>query len=358
VSTERPVESAAQTESDLRKRIKHLEEALADIAQRKESLKTGYSDTFDQAGVGIAHVSPTGAFLDVNAHFCDMLGMSREQLGATTFQAITYEPDLDKNLEALAALLRGEIPGYRMEKRYLRANGELIWVDLTVSAHRGSDGEPIKLISIISDITEKKAAEERQEFLLGELNHRTKNLIAVVQAIVNQTAANAESVADLKAKITRRLVSMTASQDAMVAKDGRQAMVRDLVEAQLAIVLAADDPRIVATGPDLSLDANATRVIGMALHELCTNACKYGALSLLSGEVHISWAVEPERAGRFTMTWVERGGPKVTPPGRVGFGRRVVELMVMNSTNGTVKLVFNPEGVEWHFSAPLSAILA
>jgi len=132
--------------------------------------------------------------------------------------------------------------------------------------------------------------------------------------------------------------------------------VRDLVDAQMAIVVALDDPRIVATGPDLSLDANATRVIGMALHELCTNACKYGALSLLSGQVHITWAVEG--ADRCTMAWVERGGPGVTPPSRVGFGRRVVELMVMNSTNGTVNLVFSPEGVEWHFSAPLSAILA
>src|SRR5690606_21107553 len=137
--------------------------------------------------------------------------------------------------------------------------------------------------------------------------HRTKNLIAVVQAIVNQAAAKAESVSEVKAAITHRLASMSASQDALVAKDGRQARVRDLVEAQLAIVLAPGDPRIVVTGPDLLLDPDATRVIGMALHELCTNACKYGALSIVTGEVAITWAVEPEGAGRFTMAWVERG---------------------------------------------------
>lgn len=344
------------TEAALRRRIAELEAALLDVTQRKESLKSGYSETFDQAGVGIAHVSLSGQFIDVNAAFCEMMGMSREELGALNFQAITYGPDLDQNLDALAALKRGDVPGYRMEKRYVRANGEIIWVDLTVSANRGQDGLPIKLISIISDISEKKLAEERQEFLLGELNHRTKNLISVVQAIINQTAGTAGSVPELKASLSHRLASMAASQDALLAKDGRQATVRDLVAAQLTIVLAPDDKRICVSGPDLLLEPDATRVISMALHELITNACKYGALSRPTGEVHIAWAVDPTNTGEFTMSWVERNGPTVAPPTRVGFGRRVIERMVTGSTNGTVKLVFEPAGVEWRLSAPLSNI--
>lgn len=356
MSLSEDLDSGDVAEAALRARIAELEAALLDVTQRKASLKSDYNETFDQAGVGIAHVSLSGEFLDVNAFFCNMLGMSRDELAALSFQAITYAPDLDNNLDALAALRRGELPGYRMEKRYVRGNGEIIWVDLTVSAHRGPDGLPIKLISVISDISEKKLAEERQEFLLGELNHRTKNLISVVQAIVNQTAGTAASVPELKESLSHRLASMAASQDALLAKDGRQATVRDLVEAQLAIVLAPDDKRIKASGPELLLEPDATRVISMALHELITNACKYGALSRPTGEVHIAWAVEAGDDGDFSMSWVERQGPTVVPPTRVGFGRRVIERMVTGSTNGTVKLAFEPEGVEWRLSAPLSNI--
>lgn len=343
-------------EAVLRTRIGELESALLDVTQRKASLTSGYNDTFDQAGVGIAHVSLSGQFIDVNAFFCDMMGMSRQELAKLSFQAVTYAPDLDENLDALAALNSGELRGYRIEKRYVRATGEIIWVDVTVSAHRDQNGCPIKLISVISDISEKKLAEERQEFLLGELNHRTKNLISVVQAIVNQTAGTASSVPELKESLSHRLASMAASQDALLAKDGRQATVRDLVKAQLAIVLAPDDKRINAGGPDLLLEPDATRVISMALHELITNACKYGALSRPTGEVHITWAVASDDADEFTMSWLERRGPTVVQPTRVGFGRRVIERMVTGSTNGTVTLTFDPEGVEWRLRAPLSNI--
>lgn len=344
------------TEASLRARINELESELANVTQLKESLKTGYSDMFDQAGVGIAHVSLSGQFIDVNSRFCEMLGMGREQLAGASFRDITYEPDVNGNLDALDALKRGDISGYRMEKRYVKSNGEIFWADLTVSAHRAQNGELIKLISVISDISEKKQNEERQEFLLGELNHRTKNLISVVQAIINQTAGTAGSVTALKESLSQRLASMAASQDALLARDGRRAMVRDLVEAQLAIVLPPHDARIASAGPDILLEPDATRVISMALHELITNACKYGALSRPTGEVHIVWAAEVDGAEQFTMSWTERNGPAVVPPTRVGFGRRVIERMVTSGTNGTVNLAFEPAGVEWRLSAPLSNI--
>ena len=349
-------EVALKTDAELRLRIRELEDALADVSQRKESLKAGYKETFDLAGVGIAHVSITGQFLDVNARFCEMTGMTREELSRATFKDITYEPDLARNLAKFDALMRGEIPGYRLEKRYRRPNGELFWVDLTVSAHLGPDGKPLKLISIISDITEWKAAEERQEFLLGELSHRTKNLLTVVQAIVSQTAAKTNSVDELKTMIADRLSSMAASQNALIASDGRQATVGELVAAQLAIVLAPGDPRISVEGPEILLGANATRVIGMALHELTTNACKYGALSMATGKLQVAWSVEEDEPGRFSFSWIERDGPEVQQPTRVGFGRRVIERMVVNSTNGAVELKFDPEGVAWLFSAPLNGI--
>lgn len=312
-----------------------------------------YRETFEHAGVGIAHVSASGQFLDVNKRFCELMGLSRDALARVRFQDLTYPHDLDSNLALFDELLAGKIPGYRIEKRYVRANGELFWADLTVSVVRNEAGHPIKLISIINDITRQKADEERLKFLLGELSHRTKNLTAVLQAVVNQAFARSASREEMRAAIMDRLVGIAASQSALEAHDSGNAAIRDLVALQLAAFLSRDDPRISAEGPDLVLRAGAARAIGMALHELGTNACKYGALSMPAGRVTLEWSIG---AGMFRMSWMERGGPEVRPPKRRGFGRLVIEQMVATSTGGDVKLTVDPQGIAWSLEAPAGAV--
>jgi len=337
----------------LEARILALEQEIDRLRARKESLTAGYRDTFEYAGVGIAHVALNGKFLHVNTRFCDMMGYDADAFDTLTFQDLTHPDDLDLNMKEFHRLLAGEISGYRLEKRYLRSTGKYIWVDLTVSVLRDETGQPQRLISVLSDITQRKADEERRNFLLGELSHRTKNLIAVVQVIVHRLSANARDVRELRAGILARLSAISASQDALTAEDNRAAAVRDVVVGQLGVLFARDDPRIDADGPDLVLNCNATRAIAMALHELATNACKYGALSCLSGRVTIRWCVE---GNLFSMSWTERGGPTVCDPVRKGFGRRVIESMVALSTNGTVQLSFVPQGVEWALKAPRAAV--
>lgn len=331
---------------------------LARLQQRKESLKAGYRETFEYAGVGIAHVTPAGRFLEANTRFCEMLGITPAALETLRFQDITYRDDLDQNLSMLERLTRGEIPGYRMQKRYVRANGELFWADLTVSAVRDENGRPLKLISIVNDITRQKADEERLKFLMGELSHRTKNLISVIQVIVNQAFAGAASLEQARAAIFDRLSAIAASQDALVAHQDRKADLSELVAFQLAVFLPRDDPRIVAEGPRVSLGAAAARAIGMALHELATNACKYGALSTTSGRVEIRWSIDAAEPNHFRMTWRERGGPEVRPPERRGFGRLIIEHMVATTTGGSVRLAFDPAGLAWSLEAPASVVCA
>jgi PAS domain S-box-containing protein len=340
------------------KRARALEKELTRLGERKERLKAGYRETFEHAGVGIAHVTPAGRFLEANNRFCEMMGLKPDALALLRFQDITFRDDVELNLSMLGGLLRGEIPGYRMQKRYVRSNGELFWADLTVSAVRDEEGRPVKLISVVNDITRQKADEERLKFLMGELSHRTKNLIAVIQAIVNQTCTAYDSSEGIRAALLDRLAGIAASQDALVIGQGEQARMRELVEFQLAVFLPPDDPRIEVDGPEMELCAAAVRAIGMALHELATNACKYGALSTTDGRVAIRWSVDAAETGAFRLSWSERGGPEVKPPTRWGFGRLVVEQMVATSTGGQVNLVFDPGGIEWTLQAPLSAVRA
>jgi PAS domain S-box-containing protein len=339
-------------------RSQTLEIELARLRERKERLKAGYRETFEQAGVGIAQVTPTGNFVEVNARFCEMMGLTREALLRLRFQDVTYSDDVDTNLSMLRALLRGETPGYRMQKRYVRANGELFWADLTVSAIRDEQNNPIKLISIVNDITRQKADEERLKFLMEELSHRTKNLISVIQALVNQACAANTSPEKIRAALLDRLSGIAASQDALIGHRREAAGMRELVEHQLAVFLPRGDTRIGIDGPELKLTGAAARAIGMALHELATNACKYGALSTTSGRVSIIWSIDTPEIGTLRMSWSEHNGPEVKPPGRRGFGRLVVEQMVAASTGGRVELTFDPAGVRWILNAPLPAVRA
>lgn len=322
------------------------------IAGREIIPKAEYRETFENAGVGIAFVSTSGAIVDANSRFCELVGRSRDSLASMQFQDLTYQADLEANLTQLNDLIEGKISGYRLEKRYVRSNGELLWADLTVSAIRDHTGRPTQLISIVQDITRQKANEERLRFLLGEITHRTKNMTAVVQAVVNQCFSRAETKEALRNAILDRLGGIAASQDALAAGGDQSASMRDLIGLQLSAFLPGGDARIILEGEDVMLLPDAARAIGMALHELGTNACKYGALSSQSGCVRIAWENE---AGVFRMSWREQDGPHVRPPERSGFGRLVIEKMVATSVAGDVNLNFNRDGVSWSLQAPSSA---
>ena len=305
--------------------------------------------------MGIAYVSISGAILDANSRFCELVGHSRETLASMRFHDLTYEHDLATNLALLDDLIEGKIPGYRLEKRYIRSNGELLWADLTVSAIRDETGRPTKLISVVQDITRQKATEERLNFLLGEVSHRTKNMTAVLQAVVNQCSLHTETKEALRSAVLERLAGIAASQDALTSGGHQSASMRELIGLQLSAFLPVGDPRIVLDGPDVMLLPGAARSIGMALHELGTNACKYGALSSPSGRVNIAWERD---AAVFTMTWREEGGPDVRAPERSGFGRLVIEKMVAASMAGEVTLRFEPDGVVWSLKAAVTAVCA
>jgi two-component sensor histidine kinase len=202
------------------------------------------------------------------------------------------------------------------------------------------------------DITARKRAEEQVDLLMREASHRAKNMLGLVQAIARQTATG--DVQDFIARFTERIQALAANQDLLVRHKWQGIDVRALVQAQLAHFADLIGPRINLKGPRLRLNAAASQTIGLALHELATNAGKYGALSTDAGRVDIGWQLDDDT---FTMSWIERDGPPVHPPERKGFGSTVTGAMVKRTLGGEVQLDYERSGLEWRLSCQAAGAL-
>jgi PAS domain S-box-containing protein len=214
---------------------------------------------------------------------------------------------------------------------------------LVIEPLRDDRGGIVGTTSVAVDITERKEAEDQLRLLLRELTHRSKNLLAVINAIARQTASRTRSVEDFLQRFSARLVAIGCSQDLLVADDWHGASLRTLVEQQLSAHADRFGGQIVIDGEDIVLKPEAIQNLGLALHELATNAQKYGALSKDSGRVRIHWQVGD--TAKLKLVWEELGGPPVTAPERSGFGRAMIETVVGRALEGDVKLTFPTSGV-------------
>jgi two-component sensor histidine kinase len=198
--------------------------------------------------------------------------------------------------------------------------------------------------SVAVDVSERKSNEDQLRLLLRELTHRCKNLLAVIHAIARQTASRTRSVEDFLDRFSARLVAIGASHDLLIADDWHGASLRMLVEQQLGDHADRFGDQIAIEGEDVMLKPEAVQNLGLALHELATNAQKYGSLSEPDGTVSIRWQF-CEEASKLRLTWQEKGGPPVRPPERSGFGRAMIETVVSRALEGDVNLSFPTKGV-------------
>jgi two-component sensor histidine kinase len=208
----------------------------------------------------------------------------------------------------------------------------------------------------IRDITERKRAEEHIRVLMAEVNHRAKNLLAVVQAVAHQTAKHGDP-ATAAARLSERIDGLAAGQDLLVKNHWQGVDVSELIVAQLAHFKELIGTRVFLDGPPAQLTAAAAQGIGMALHELSTNAVKYGALSNSEGHVQIMWRVLAYADSAFSMSWREQGGPKVSIPVRKGFGQVITGRMAEASVQGSVVVTYDEAGLVWAINAPLENVL-
>jgi PAS domain S-box-containing protein len=239
--------------------------------------------------------------------------------------------------------------------RLRRRDGKVCWVETQGLAHLGGAGRErhvVSFIGTVQDITERKERQEREHLLMREINHRAKNMLSVVDAIAHQTATRAPE--DFIVRFSERIQALAANQDLLIRNEWRGVEVEDLVCAQLAPFADLIGSRVVVRGPKLRLNAASAQAIGLALHELATNAGKYGALSTDRGRVNVCWGIDSDT---LTMSWTEHEGPPVSAPERRGFGSIVMETMVERSVGGAVDLDYAPPGLTWHLTCPAANAL-
>ncbi len=456
-----------------RRRAEEARRALADSEAR-------FQVTFENAPVGMAHLGPDLRWLRVNEALCRILGYRSDELTARSLGDISHPDDFADSLTRAEQMRQGKVDRFDVDKRYRRKDSSVVWVRVTVSCLRKSDGSVDYFVTVIEDIsarkhaeeelrkseerfrssllrsplpvllyddreqilavsrswlektgysreellrvedwttraygersgevlevirriistepepqpneltihtkdgqerlwsfvtsasgtesdgrrlfitvahdaTEQKAYEEQILFLMREVSHRAKNMLSLVQAIARQTAVHQPE--DFIRRFTERIRALAANQDLLVRNEWHGVDVEELVRAQLAPFGDLVGCRITAEGPRLRLAAAAAQAVGLALHELATNAGKYGALSTEKGRVEVRWRLDGDL---FAISWTERDGPSVQRPERHGFGSTVIDSMAKRTVGGEVQLDYAPAGLEWRLTCPAANAL-
>lgn len=309
------------------------------------------------AGVGVGRVDYLTDTISLDALAGQIFAMPAHQsIPRAEFHSRIHREDwpaVEKEVELLLAPKAPDV--IDVTHRILLPDGEVHWVRARKQVWFDNTGpvrRPVRGVFAVTDITKQHRAELQSEYLIGELHHRTKNLMAVVSSLVRQMSRHSRPE-DIASKLIDRLGALARNQDAMVKGDGRRIGIHAVLEPQVSALSHVPSGRMTLAGPDILLSDSASQVIAMVTHELLTNATKYGALSGEAGQVDIAWTAED---GQFTFNWSETGGPTVTPPDRTGFGSRILTSYLRAALEAEGKLDYRPEGVRFSFAAPLSSL--
>jgi PAS domain S-box-containing protein len=282
-------------------------------------------------------------------------GLARGSFGGdfTSFLADVHQDDRTKVMVAIQGAAEGG-GRYRVEYRLPEREGTERWVEGQGRTFADAAGRPMRMAGICMDVTERKRAERTLELLLREQQHRVKNTLAVVQSLALQTARNGPSLQDFTDAFQGRLRSLAGAHDALAKTRWEGAELRDLLLASLSPWRDRHGERLRLSGEPLLLAPQPALALGMIFHELATNAVKYGALSSQQGGVEVGWQVEPAPQGdQLLLTWSETGGPEARPPGRRGFGTRLIEGSVAHELGGEAILSFDAPGLRCVLRFPL-----
>jgi PAS domain S-box-containing protein len=338
--------------AELRRAAATRQAAEHDLQASKDRLQLA----FDATRLGWWQYDPLRRIGSGDARANEIFGIAAGEVTIEEFMKHVHPDDMGRVLASLEAAFNPADPKpLSIEYRVRPHDDKVRWVEnhgLAYFEGGGRERRAVSVVGTVQDITERKEREEKEHLLMREINHRAKNMLSVVDAIAHQTATR--SPEDFVERFSERVQALSANQDLLVRNEWNGVDIADLVHAQLAHFAGLIGSRIVVQGPKLRLNAAAAQAIGLALHELATNAGKYGALSTDTGRVDVRW----ERDGdTLTMNWTERGGPPVTAPKRRGFGTVVIEAMTERSVDGAVELDYAPLGVIWRLTCPAANAL-
>jgi two-component system, chemotaxis family, CheB/CheR fusion protein len=293
-----------------------------------------------------------GIITSWNAGAQRLFGYSAEEVVGKSVTILIPADRFDEEPGILERIRRGErIEHYETVR--MRKDGTHFHVSLSVSPLKDSTGTIVGASKIARDITERKLADERQTLLTNELHHRTKNLFAVVQAVASRSFAGKRTVEEAEKAVLSRLRSLAQTHVMLVEREWQGADIADVVRT----ALSPYTDRVSAEGPSVTLTSQAAQNFALALHELATNAAKYGSLSSVAGRVHITWSVfKPNGHRRFSFRWEERGGPIVATPTRKGFGSAVLEQVMGEYFDAPPSIDYRPAGLVYELSGMLETL--
>jgi PAS domain S-box-containing protein len=327
---------------------------LRSVEQRRRAEQASrlLASIIESSDDGIVSKDLNGVVTSWNRGAERIFGYSAEEMIGRPIATLFPEGRQDEEIDILGRIRRGERVDHYETVR-LRKDGSPINVSLTVSPVKDAYGQVCGASKIVRDITEQKAAQARHDMLTGEIQHRTKNLFAVVQAVVSRSFAGKKTVDEAQAAVVSRLNSLAQTHLLLMDQQWEGAELAEIVNSEMKPY--AD--RFLAKGPSLVLSAKAAQNFALAIHELATNAAKYGALSTAAGRVDISWAIaKTNGSGRFTFRWQEHGGPVVSSPTQKGFGTAVLEQVMAEYFDEPPRIDFASRGVSYELSGSLDFV--
>jgi PAS domain S-box-containing protein len=333
----------------LDKSIRRLERERQALQHERRRLELA----FTAADMASWEIKPDGQLL-WDDNFFRLVGLDRakDAPAAERFLAMVHPEDRARMQEARNRMKQGEQPPPRDEYRFYRPDGRMIWLE----NHRVSvDRDGKHFIGITQDVTRRKKAEKRMTMLMRELAHRVKNQYAVILAMIRETNSQARSPAEFESLIRERITALSRSHDLLIHGEWERADLHGLIIAHLDSFGVRD--RLMTEGPEVFLSPTAAQYLGMAFHELATNATKHGAFSVPEGRVNVTWSLTGDTdAPLFTLRWEETGGPPVNQAKSIGFGTKVLEQLTPSAVRGEAKVEPKASGLIWELKAPQSGL--
>jgi PAS domain S-box-containing protein len=290
---------------------------------------------------------PGHPIIFANDAFLSLTGYDRKEVLGHKFNFLMARGADAKALGQVEAAFEGSTD-HGSEIRYRRKDASIFWAAIFISPVRDESGEVVQHFASFVDLTRQKQEQAQSTMMIEELNHRVKNTLATVQSIVWQALRTVSDPKTIRESIESRLFALSRSHDLLTRENWEGAGLFDLVREAMAPfgIANGQTKRFVITGRNIRLPPNVTLALGIAFHELATNAVKYGAFSNEAGSILLGWTIEPAPAGdRLILRWQEKGGPPVAPPTRKGFGSRVIERGLPHELQGTVNLDYRVDGV-------------
>jgi PAS domain S-box-containing protein len=353
------LEETARGEFDSDGKLLRVKGLTRDISERKRAELALAERTLQLALAGKAALVGSYSYdvstdiLQVSEGYAALhdLPEGTTEISRLDWQSRTHLEDLERIEEVRRRALRERRREYETEYRIVRRNGEVRWTESRSFISYGADGSPQRVVGVNIDVTERKQAEEHRNILNAELDHRVKNVLATVGAIIRHTQHSTPLMGDFVSALERRIESLAGTHELLSHSNWRGVALTEVIEREFA-PYAGDNADV--SGPSVTLKAEAAQAVAMVLHELTTNSAKYGAFSSEAGRVRLSWHWLQNGGARehLVVDWHESGGPHILGPPATGYGSSIIRELIPFELGGAVELAFAWDGVRCRLEIP------